>query len=166
MIPLLWCDVETTGLDPATDALLEVGLIHTDENLVIRAKTSFVLAYQAVPGTVDARVFDMHTKSGLFEACSKSTLRLWSLDSALRAWFDAADVPPNLHWAGRNPHFDRAWLQAHAKDAYRYWHYRSFDMTTVETLCDITHSKKEDYPHRSLADLELEIRQLRPIIGV
>jgi oligoribonuclease len=62
----LWLDLETTGLDPASDDILEVGLVVTDEHLTELAERRYLLD----PGydwqeLVDQFVLEMHTKSGL-----------------------------------------------------------------------------------------------------
>src|SRR6185295_16750985 len=73
---LLWLDIETTGLDPTRDAILEIAWILTEFSYPYRdvdlpgARGTRLLPR---PGNDYARelsafIFDMHTKSGLIEA--------------------------------------------------------------------------------------------------
>src|SRR5687767_12661293 len=65
MSGLLWVDVETTGLDPEVDDLLQVGMAITGANLSIRvAKEWVVWRVMALPFG-DKRAEEMHGKSGL-----------------------------------------------------------------------------------------------------
>lgn len=67
----LWLDLETTGLDPEQDAILEIGLIVTDENLSELATRRYLMAppYDNAWFTqLDSHVQEMHVKSGLVAA--------------------------------------------------------------------------------------------------
>lgn len=62
----LWLDLETTGLDPHTDAVLEVGLVVTDSDLIEHD----VRRYRIAPPLgwlewADPYVVEMHRRSGL-----------------------------------------------------------------------------------------------------
>ena len=67
MDTLLWIDVETTGLDPDSDALLEIGMLYTDGGLhPIDAPLDLVLRWD---GTPDDFIKGMHGPNGLLDAC-------------------------------------------------------------------------------------------------
>ena len=67
MDTLLWIDVETTGLDPDSDALLEIGMLYTDGGLhPIDAPLDLVLRWD---GTPDDFIKGMHGSNGLLDAC-------------------------------------------------------------------------------------------------
>ena len=60
---IAWVDVETTGLDPREDNLLEVGMIITDDNLNERARKAVVLRPPAnVERLLKPVVLEMHRK--------------------------------------------------------------------------------------------------------
>ena len=66
MDTLLWIDVETTGLDPDSDALLEIGMLYTDGGLhPIDAPLDLVLRWD---GTPDDFIKGMHGPNGLLDA--------------------------------------------------------------------------------------------------
>ena len=67
MDTLLWIDVETTGLDPDSDALLEIGMLYTDGGLhPIDAPLDLVLRWD---GTPDDFIKGMHGPNGLLAEC-------------------------------------------------------------------------------------------------
>jgi oligoribonuclease len=66
--PLVWIDVETTGLDPDYDQLLEVAMVITDSELEPIAGFDSVVHWTEFLG-VNETVFKMHTDNGLFEDC-------------------------------------------------------------------------------------------------
>jgi oligoribonuclease len=85
---IVWCDVETTGLSPEKDHLLEVALVVTDDDLVEQCHTSVVMQPVGISiGSVqmDKKVVDMHTKNGLLDevrALEQSDIRGMRLHQA------------------------------------------------------------------------------------
>lgn len=67
---IVWVDVETTGLDPKNDHLLEVALLVTDDNgLETHSMECIIkpvgLSYDQLVAMMPRVVLEMHTKSGL-----------------------------------------------------------------------------------------------------
>lgn len=67
---IVWTDVETTGLSPEKDLLLEVALVVTDDDLSELASTSVVVRPEGflideVP--MDSKVCEMHTRNELLD---------------------------------------------------------------------------------------------------
>ena len=76
MGPLLWLDIETTGLSENEDLLLEVGLILTDDHLCVTASTNVVIGYNRIRELVTNEfVRKMHEGNGLLDTveCSGVT---------------------------------------------------------------------------------------------
>jgi hypothetical protein len=63
-------DLEMTGLDPATDVIVEIASLVTDDDLNIVAEGPDLVIHQpdAVLAAMDPVVVTMHTESGLLEA--------------------------------------------------------------------------------------------------
>lgn len=172
----LWVDVETTGLDPNMDVLLEVGAVVTDMNLEVLDSKSWVIRREpkGLPN-LEQVVFDMHSKSGLWSECfygqSQSLMTMsMELDSFIRLHFEnchsypQADRPP-LH--GSSVHFDhqfltRAWT--HIDDLVSYRH---VDTSTLKNIMDQRmHDVFERRPkgrklHRVLPDIEDSIEEYK-----
>jgi oligoribonuclease len=101
---LVWTDLETTGLDPFNDRVLEVAVIITDDLLkeTVRferviyypnaeklahltaesTEEEFAAAAQEVPH-IDPYVIKMHAKNGLWKACAESPYTRADVDVAL-----------------------------------------------------------------------------------
>lgn len=86
----LWVDLETGGLDPNADAILEVavGVADAATPFALAEVQSWVIGYPdaelfALQKTCDSKVLDMHTKSELWEACFRSTTTLAEVEAEL-----------------------------------------------------------------------------------
>ncbi len=139
--PLLWLDVETTGLNPTTDFLLEIAL----------AKSSFEHPFDVLPlyHAVVAGDWErlemadvvraMHTKSGLFEACkgpeAKGVKAIETeLDALLGPLPDKYEDFPIL--AGSAVHFDLRFLRGSMPRIAARFHHRTYDVSSIKLFCE------------------------------
>lgn len=184
---IAWIDVETTGLDPAREHLLEISLILTDNELDPVADPVSVLIDPSVEDvhpdykvgsdiarTVSDFIRDMHTSNGLFA----------DLDAGLGVAPDEADGliadaisaaageggKPLL--AGNSITLDRNFLEAQAPRTYAALHYRSIDVTSIENDLDrdgfaepiaAWHAARPKKSHRGADDIRDSIDQLRAL---
>lgn len=176
---LLFVDLETTGLDPDRDFILEIGgiLCRNDREVTEIDRFHRVLPFQAPTGKdwqIPDRVISMHEESGLWEDCAAERLRPGSLryvsalETAIRdlVLFLSGYQGEDIHPAGRNPHFDMRFLQSNGFNVQRVSH-RLLDTTTItrelalhpqggELLSNLPH-----YGHRAIGDCEESIEILR-----
>ncbi|NUP07774.1 MAG: oligoribonuclease [Polyangiaceae bacterium] len=150
---LAWVDVETTGLNPDLDAILEVGIIITDRSLTEIDRASWALG-DANPASIsDPKVLEMHTRSGLLAECEASDLEIDILDEIV-CFFLKHQGAVGSPMCGSTVGFDRSFLR-HARFA-KLFHYRNFDVSTYRTearLLGIEPPPKREV-HRALPDLE------------
>jgi len=161
MGPLLWLDIETTGLSENEDLLLEVGLILTNENLRITASKNVVIGYNRIREIANKFITNMHEANGLFDAVDRSPATSLRAEQILLEWVEKHDAA-GLYMAGSGVHFDRRWLRRWMPALVRVFHYRNFDMTT---LCYFFDEKKVTTNHRALDDLKQNIADLRRLLG-
>lgn len=168
---IVWLDLETTGLLPTKETILEVALIITDDDL------KEICRWQRV--TSDARhwnfhdmdpfVQEMHHKNGLWMESLRANPILGTLAridedlSALVQGVCAGKVGekngPQI--AGNTIGFDRAFCKQHLPTFEGLLHYRSLDVTSVNELARRTWTKVyEGRPrtaagteHRAMADV-------------
>jgi oligoribonuclease len=169
MIPLLWVDLETTGLDPHTGVVLEVGARLTDQllNEVSRFHTIIHHDEKDLDELKDLffppAVVEMHTKNDLLRQVYESQVELAQAQASFATWlFENFKLGEKRPLAGSNPSFDRSWLNVHFEAAADFISYRSFDMNTVYYFAEVDKDKvKKKGIHRANADLDWDIAQLR-----
>lgn len=166
----LWIDLETTGLDPEAEAILECAAIVTDADLVeIGDPLCLVLHVdEDARFDADAYVQNMHDASGLWLDCYASSKNANDLDDALTALinrYEWAAGKPIL--AGSSVHFDRgflaSWLWVDA-----LLHHRHLDVSSLklaqEDACGIPFAKSGQ-GHRALADVRESLELARSIFA-
>lgn len=176
---LAWVDIETTGLDPKTDQILEVGLIVTTDDLSdVKAEVA-VLVKPHKPLVMVPAVAAMHAKSGLLEEVHTKGWDIQVAQDHLRAVF-APFVPTKandkLRLCGYNPQFDRSFLYEHMPRFLLDFHYRSIDVASF-TWAERSWAKDDhqepsssiDIPetkHRALLDLYQTIGKAKTIMPI
>lgn len=177
VMPVLWCDVETTGLDPDRCALLEVAIAVTDVDLRVLETASYTLPIYGSESW-DREALHMHAKNGLIAECSDHSKqargrRLAGRDAAERLVKDlasevAAAGLPAPYLGGSSVQFDRRFLEHHQHWVKRHIHpYRNVDVTSVIKLVEtwaseawqgLAHVRSE---HRAQDDIATTISSLR-----
>jgi len=168
--PLVWVDLEMTGLDPGRDAIVEIAAVVTDGGLdVVEEGPDIVVSQPAdVLAAMDPFVANMHAKSGLDEAIRASTTTLAEAEEQVLA-FVRRHVPEAraAPLAGNSIHADRAFLHRHMPALEAHVHYRNVDVSTVKELARRWHPEvlaaapSKVGEHRALADILESIAELR-----
>jgi oligoribonuclease len=175
----LWLDVETTGLDPKVDKILEVAWGITGPDLawleldpdpsgnVVR---SFVFArdFDKLP-QMDEYVLNMHTMNGLFAACTKAPVVNDETGIFRRLMYDIE----RFEWVSKKPiiagmsvHFDRGFLATHWPETFKPLEkalsHQHFDVSTLKMmLADIVGAPfpKAETDHRAATDVYQAVRE-------
>jgi oligoribonuclease len=168
--PLVWMDLEMTGLDPTKDVIVEIATLVTDAELNILAEGPDLVIHaddDALAGMSEI-VKNMHAKSGLTEAIRASTVTLADAGAQtlafIREHVPAARTAP---LCGNSIGTDRRFLVAYLPEIEEYLHYRSVDVSTVKELVDRwypeAYSKRPDKSgnHRALGDIVDSVNELR-----
>lgn len=163
-------DIETTGLDPDDDEILEMAWAFTDERFaVIGSGESRLIEpnWAQAAHRLNALPFvrDMHTASGLLDDKAKPL----SLDAAMSQFLrEAANTRADvIHIGGFSVHFDVTFLRARGYKAVldETFHHRFLDLSAVKLLLEATDIPYESAPnahkHRALHDVYESIDQAR-----
>ncbi|MDH5371827.1 MAG: oligoribonuclease [Acidimicrobiia bacterium] len=168
--PLVWVDLEMTGLDPDTDVILEIACIVTNGNLdeVVEGPDLVLHATEAqLEGMVDV-VVQMHTKSQLVNDVAKSTLTVAEAEQLVLEFItEHVPEPFTAPLAGNSVHADRAFLRRYMPALNDYLHYRIVDVSTIKELARrwypeaANQAPRKHGDHRALADIRESIEELR-----
>ncbi len=165
--PLVWIDLEMSGLDPDTCEILEIATIVTDGELEIVAEGPDIVIHQAdaVLDRMDAWCTRQHGHSGLTAQVQASTIALAEAEARtlefLRAHCPAGKSP----LCGNSIGHDRRFIVRYMPALASFLHYRSVDVSSVKELArrwypDLpVHPKGET--HRALDDIRESIAELR-----
>lgn len=136
-LPVLWVDVETTGLDDERGSLMEVALVVTDPGLNEIASTQrLVMPAEEHLASLSPEMTQMHTDSGLLNLVGTADLlRTVEMDLLTFVVRYFGERKPML--GGSSVHFDRRWLARHMPGLSSRFHHRNVDVSTVKELCRV-----------------------------
>lgn len=167
---LAWMDLEMTGLDPATDVIVEIATLITDDNLELVAEGPD-LVVSAPPGALASMqdvVVEMHTKSGLLEEIRASTLSLEAAGEMTLAFLrEHIDKLRSVPLCGNSIGVDRRFLAAQLPEVENFLHYRSIDVSTIKELARrwnppvFRKAPQKAKGHRALDDIRESLNELR-----
>jgi oligoribonuclease len=163
-------DLEMTGLEPATDAIVEIATLVTDDQLEIVAEGPDLVVHQppeALAGMSDV-VRDMHTRSGLLAAIGASTTTLADAGAATLDFIrQHVPNPRSVPLCGNSIGTDRRFLAAYLPEIENYLHYRSVDVSTIKELARrwapdvVDGAPRKETTHRALGDIRESVAELR-----
>lgn len=132
---LLWTDIETTGLDPIRDVILEIAVYEAD----LHAPFDAVPVYNDVLhlgehtwSMLDPFVREMHTKNGLLLACKSAIRNIIDIELALLARLPVpATRDDKFVLAGSSVHFDHSFIRLHMPTLDERLSHRHYDVSAV-----------------------------------
>lgn len=167
----IWLDLETSGLDPDAEVILEVAAIVTDADLDELDRFKSVLTVNEKDrGRLEQRLADngilgMHTSNGLVEACVSGGLRIDAIDGRLAALaerFAWEHGKPIL--AGSSIHFDHSFVTRDLPDFAERLHHRLRCISALKLAFE--DALGEPFPsgtgnHRAMSDIESSLATAR-----
>jgi len=158
-----------TGLDPATNVIVEIATLITDDDLQVIAEGPdlVVSARQADLDAMSDVVREMHTRSGLLAAIEASAV---SLDDAGKATLEFLQThipePRTVPLCGNSIGMDRRFLAVQLPEVEQFLHYRSIDVSTVKELARrwfptaLEGAPQKKGGHRAMGDVRESIAEL------
>jgi len=165
--PLIWIDLEMTGLDPETCRILEIATIVTDGQLNEIAAGPDLVVHQPdeLLDTMNSWCVRQHGESGLTKAVRESTLSLEAAEEQTLAFLVQHTKPGASPLCGNSVGQDRKFIDRYMPKLANFLHYRTVDVSSVKELV------KRWYPplpvftkkgnHRALEDIRDSIAELR-----
>ncbi|VAZ98545.1 Oligoribonuclease [Mycobacterium pseudokansasii] len=167
---LVWIDCEMTGLNIASDKLIEIAVLVTDADLNILGDGVDVVIHadgDALSSMIDV-VAEMHTRSGLIEEVKASTVDLATAESMVLDYINEhVKQPKTAPLAGNSIATDRSFIARDMPALDAFLHYRMIDVSSIKELCRRWYPRiyfgqpPKGLAHRALADIHESIRELR-----
>lgn len=165
MKKLLWLDLETTGLDPLHNAILEVfaGVADYDRPFEITPLIDTSIAFEIdIDERIDPFVLDMHSKNGLWADCARSNVTTHDVQRELLRHVPKLPQEQSAdRWilAGSTVHFDLGFLRFDMPDLARRLSHRCYDVSAVKMFCESLGMPPlpKAEAHRAKADVEESI---------
>jgi oligoribonuclease len=165
---LIWIDLEMTGLDPATDTIIEIATIVTDQQLneLAQGPVLAISTTAEVLAAMDEWNTRTHTESGLVTRCLDSSTDLAAAEQQtldfLSRYLPAGASP----MCGNSICQDRRFMARLMPRLEAFFHYRNLDVSTVKELArrwapDIAEGHVKDSTHQALEDIRDSIEELR-----
>jgi len=168
--PLVWIDCEMTGLDAATDVLVEIAVVVTDSELTLLDDgIDLLLATDpAKLAGMEEVVREMHTTSGLLDALKTATLTAEEAEQQvldyIKRWVPERRKAP---LCGNSIATDRTFIARYMPKLDDHLHYRMVDVSSIKELARRWYPKAyfnsptKTGGHRALADIVDSITELR-----
>lgn len=165
---LIWIDLEMTGLDTNTDAIIEIATLVTNGNLEVVAEGPILAIHQ--PDTLleamDEWNTRQHGKSGLTERVKNSTLTVSDAEQQTLEFlkkYVPAGVSP---MCGNSICQDRRFMARLMPELEAFFHYRNLDVSSLKELArrwapKVEKSFKKNSSHLAMDDVKDSIRELQ-----
>jgi oligoribonuclease len=166
---IVWIDCEMTGLDLERDALIEVAVLVTDEELNVLGEGIDVViacppeALEHMPPVVR----EMHEASGLLDELADGVTMTEAQDLVLAYIRDYVSEPGKAPLGGNSVATDRGFIARDMPELDTYLHYRMVDVSSIKELARRWYPRvyfnapKKHGGHRALADITESIEELK-----
>jgi len=159
-IKLVFLDLETTGLDPSKDDLLEIGVKILDHEL--RELAIFHLLVKPTMTKYEDQTFASHLTTGLWREAVVGGYDRENAVFELREFFrDNLNYDDRVFLAGNTVHFDRSFLP---RDLFQGFHYRHLDLSPFKVMAELGWVEKFEetgQKHRVISDIDNSIAHLK-----
>ena len=166
--PLVWVDMEMSGLVPDRDRILEVALVVTNSELDTIAEAPVYVLHQPdeVLDGMDSWNKSTHGKSGLVDKVRASRFTESEIEARLIEFLKPLVAERVAPLAGNTVHQDRRFMARYMPLFDAYLHYRIVDVSTLKELARRWHPEvvagfTKEGKHEALADVYESIEELR-----
>ncbi|MFV1959469.1 MAG: oligoribonuclease [Planctomycetota bacterium] len=165
--PLVWIDLEMTGLDPNRCFIVEIATVVTDGDLEILAEGPHLVVHQDEPQLASLSDWSrkQFTTSGLLERARTSEVTCAEAEEQTLSFLRRHCEPRKAPLCGNSVHTDRAFLRRRMPDLHEFLHYRNVDVSTFKEMLRRWYPERFAPPqkasrHEALSDIRESIEEL------
>lgn len=159
---LVLLDLETTGLDPIKDRILEIGVILIDWELNEIHQEDWVLHIprEEALKLMNPTVRKMHTDNGLLDACEKSDLTLEVAEVlVMRLLEKYLEDSTRFVVVGNSVHFDKLFIKNQMKLLNTLLHYRIIDVSNFSIVAERWTPNKFEAIRKNLKERQQQYKE-------
>lgn len=164
---LVWIDMEMSGLDPDSCAILEIATVVTDGDLNIVAQGEDIVVHQpdAVLDAMDAWCTKHHGDSGLTQAVRDSKISVAEAEQQVLEFLAPLTEAGASPLCGNSIWQDRRFIARYMPALDRHLHYRMIDVSSIKEVSrrwypEVSAPPKQE-SHRALEDILESIAELK-----
>jgi oligoribonuclease len=133
---LIWIDLEMTGLEPASDVIIEIATIVTDANLQTVAEGPTIAIHQSdeILNGMDDWNTRQHGGSGLTERVRNSKVSTAEAEQQTLAFLREPVKAGTSPMCGNSICQDRRFMANYMPELEEFFHYRNLDVSTLKEL--------------------------------
>ncbi|KGN54054.1 oligoribonuclease [Cucumis sativus] len=167
--PLVWIDLEMTGLNVETDRILEIACIITNGNLTKLVEGPDLVIHQSKEclDKMGEWCQSHHAASGLTKKVLRSTISEREAEKQVIQFVKKHVCTDKLHLAGNSVYMDFIFLKKYMPDLAGLFSHVLVDVSSIKTLCDrwYPRDRKKAPPkenkHRAMDDIRESIMELK-----
>lgn len=165
--PLIWLDLEMTGLDPEQNVIIEIATLVTDSqlNIVAEGPAYAIAQSDAALAAMDEWNTKQHNASGLVTRVQASKISVAQAEIETLNFLKKYLKPQESPMCGNSIMLDRRFLLRYMPQLEAFFHYRNLDVSTVKELAkrwrpDIAEGLNKEGQHLAMADIKESIAEL------
>jgi oligoribonuclease len=165
--PLVWIDLEMTGLIPETDHILEIATLITDADLNILEEGPELIIHQpdAILDTMNEWCIKQHGESGLTERVRSSKVSLEEAEDLTLKFIKKHTGRTKVPLCGNSIGQDRMFLLKYMPRITDQLHYRMVDVSSIKELAHRWYPRLAKFDkrttHRALDDIRESVGELK-----
>lgn len=164
---ILWIDIETDGLDPNKNNILQIACVLSNFNLRIQHfLQEYTIKYSESELNLSDWCKEQHTKSGLLTNVYNSQFSIKEVEKIILNFINCyVGVKDTLYIAGNSVHFDKSFIDIHMPYLSKRLNRRIIDISSISILCkNLCNDTYKNKPkkvnnHTSLSDIQESINE-------
>jgi oligoribonuclease len=165
--PLIWVDLEMTGLDPERCVILEIASLITDGMLEVIAEGPNLAIHhpEEILQNMEPWSSEQHQKSGLLERAKNSAYDQRRAEQETLAFLSRHCKAGESPLCGNSVWQDRRFLVRYMPELEGFLHYRNVDVSSIKELVQRWYPSAPPYEknkdHLALGDIRESVKELR-----